>query len=1069
MCLPPIILLLSTIALGSVGWKTAGASIESNADRTNHFVTNVAQFKAFSGADFLAGCDFRLNGVITLTDTNRNLAVLQDSTGALALNFSPFDYSLQVGQAVTLEGENSYLYCPGFPKYPLRPSEQSIEPDFESPTDSKQYRLTRMRGFLRPPATGEYTFWIASDNSSELWLSTSADPVKVRKIASIQRFGWVAPREWSHYPSQHSESIMLNAGETYYIEAISEQTSGGENLAAAWQGPGLNQSLILSRYLTPWRAVGGATNGILRECWTNFSAGDLEGLTGPRPFASALTVEKVRVSHSGEGALPAPTPIVLSQRLAPEQNYRWIQVEGVVTFVGTDGDAPFFELSDGQASTPVRVIRWNAALSKRIREGRVRLEGVYEGVVDPNGVLMPGLIWVPSEKSVSFIESVPASVDSPVTDRPSEMTTAVQGFFNTRGTVTFNGRVFNQDYIFVQRDSTALLVAVEDAAIRERLTVGVPVDLGGTLETSKDLHIPVLTPLVVKELARNLTPLPPAQRLEFPIMATQEGRWTEFEGVAHSIKTNDTLSVVGKDGSSGLWIGQTSSNELARFIDARVRARGVLLMNPLEGPVLLVPSLSYLEVQQPPPRDPFGIPTRRIADLFSGGADTSLGHRARVFGEVTYADGPSFFIEDSSAGIRVEKCDVSAVKAGDAVEVIGFPATTGFAHALTDVQVRPAKTGAPLKSKELDLSDPWSFKQSGRLVHANATLLNQSTNGSRQVLELQKQQRVFVASLAAGHGVLPKLLPGSQLHVTGVCDDDASSAAPTGQRFPQSQSLVSASILLRGPRDILLLSGPPWWTWRRAAVVAGTLLTTLMIALLWGHALRRRLERQHTAQLAFSRQVLQRLEDERRRIAVNLHDSLGQTLMVIKNHAMLAIQGGSEPPALEERLTEISGATSQAIEEVRQITHGLRPYQLDRLGLTQAIRASVNRASEASESQSILFAVRVEDIDGQFDKDSEIHIYRIVQEAVTNVVKHSGATEAAVVIKKRAGVVSLSIRDNGRGFDLAKNSDQSNNLGYGLSGIAERARILGATFAIDPKPGHGTTLTVEIPLHVPKA
>lgn len=1057
------------ITLKSGCWKSAAALVESDVGKSSeHFVTSVAQFKLLSGADLLAGCDFRLTGIVTLTDTNRNLAVLQDSTGAVALNFSPYDYSLQVGQVVTVEGENSYLYCSGFPDFPLRPAEKDVEPNFEAPTDSNQYRLTRMRGFLRAPVTGEYTFWIASDNSSELWLSPGAEPAKVRKIASIQRFGWVAPREWSRYPSQHSQPIILNAGETYYIEAISEQTSGGENLAVAWQGPGLNQSLISSRYLAPWPAIGDATNGILRECWTNFSAGDLEGLTGPRPFASALTIEKMRVSPSSQSELPAPIRIVLSQRLAPEQNYSWIQAEGAVTFVGADGDAPFFELSDGQATIPVRVMRWSAELSKRIRQGRVRVEGVYEGVVDPNGALMPGLIWVPSEKKVSFLEGVANFVDSPATDRPIQMTTEVQGFFGTRGTVTFNDRVFDKDYVFVQKDSTALLVAIQDAAIRQRLNVGFSVDLGGALETSKDVHIPVLTPLVVKELAGHPVPLPVAQRLEFPVLATQEGRWTEFEGVTHSVKTNGTLSIVGKEGKASLWIGHTSSNFLARYVDARVRSRGVLLMDFLEGPVLLVPSLSFLDVQEEAPEDPFGVPTRRIAELFSQSADSSPRHRTRVFGEVTYEDGSSIFIEDPSGGVRVAGRQSPAVKAGDTVEAIGFPATTEFAHALIEAQIRPAKTDAPLKSKELDLSDPFSFKQSGRLVHANATLLGQSTNGSRQVLELQKQQRVFVASLAAGHGVLPNMLPGSQLRVTGVCDDEIGAAIPAGRIIPRSQSLASVSILLRSPQDVLVVSGPPWWTWRRAAVMAGTLLATLALALLWVYALRRRLERQHAAQLEFSRQVLQRLEDERRRIAVNLHDSLGQTLMVIKNHAMLAIQGPAAPSALENRLTEISGATSQAIEEVRQITHGLRPYQLDRLGLTQAIRASVDRASEASEGRSILFAIRVEDIDSLFDKDSEIHIYRIVQEAVTNVVKHSGATEAAVVIKKRAEVVSLSIRDNGRGFDAAKNSAQSNSLGYGLSGIAERARILGATLTIDSRPDNGTTLTVEIPLHVQK-
>ena len=229
-------------------------------------------------------------------------------------------------------------------------------------------------------------------------------------------------------------------------------------------------------------------------------------------------------------------------------------------------------------------------------------------------------------------------------------------------------------------------------------------------------------------------------------------------------------------------------------------------------------------------------------------------------------------------------------------------------------------------------------------------------------------------------------------------------------------------------------------------------------------SLRRRLERQEAAQVAFSRQVLERLEDERRRIAVNLHDSLGQILMAIKYHAQLAIQRPPDEQGLRSRLDGISDATSQAIEEVRQITHGLRPYQLDRLGLTQAIRASVERASANS---SIQFASRVEDIDGLFDKDSEIHVYRIVQEAVTNVVKHSAATEATIVIKKRTPVVSISIRDNGRGFNAnGKSSSEPHALGYGLSGIAERVRILGGTLVIDSRPGVGTSLTIEVPLYV---
>jgi len=101
-----------------------------------------------------------------------------------------------------------------------------------------------------------------------------------------------------------------------------------------------------------------------------------------------------------------------------------------------------------------------------------------------------------------------------------------------------------------------------------------------------------------------------------------------------------------------------------------------------------------------------------------------------------------------------------------------------------------------------------------------------------------------------------------------------------------------------------------------------------------------------------------------------------------------------------------------------------------------------------------------------FKRDSEIHIYRIVQEAVTNILKHSSATEATVVVKKQPSTVSISIRDNGRGFDPAKPADQLHDFGYGLSGIAERVRILEGTLTIESQPNAGTSLAVEAPFNL---
>jgi signal transduction histidine kinase len=240
-------------------------------------------------------------------------------------------------------------------------------------------------------------------------------------------------------------------------------------------------------------------------------------------------------------------------------------------------------------------------------------------------------------------------------------------------------------------------------------------------------------------------------------------------------------------------------------------------------------------------------------------------------------------------------------------------------------------------------------------------------------------------------------------------------------------------------------------------LLASILLTVTITGLIVIYILRRRLERQRLAKFIFSRQILQSQEEERRRIAINLHDTLGQNLLFIKNQSHLAMQLPADESVIRHRMNEISEVTKNAIEEVRQITRNLRPYQLDRLGLTHAIRAIIKQVSESS---SILFASHVDEIDGTFDKESEIHVYRIVQESINNIIKHSGASEATIVIKKNMAIVSLSIRDNGQGFDVTL----SRPVGFGLNSIIERAWILGGESKIDASPGRGANLIFEIPI-----
>jgi signal transduction histidine kinase len=1035
------------------------------------FVTNVVQFRSIPSADYLSGCDFRLTGVITLVDTNRNLLVLQDDTGAVALNFKLAAGQFEFGQQVTLCGTNCCPLVTRFPDYPYRPSGGKILDAFEAPANWGTYNLERLRGYLRPTETGDYRFWIASDESSELWLSTDENPANIHQIASVYGFNWTLQRQWNKYATQGSETIHLEAGKTYYIEAIHQQTGDDENLSVGWQKSAPRNSpikVIDGRFLVPWNGSidesKQLTNGITYEYWTNYTPINLTGLAGNRPYASMLAVETVAAETKGPGILPAPINIDLSRPLAAEARYRWARIKGNIVFKALTAGAAVLDIADGPALVQARILHWREEDFQKLRQmtnASVQVEGVCDGLYDTSDNLMPGLLWVQGTNNILLTEAAVTNQLNSENGQPAAKVFSSQtivGYFGTRDVVTFAGQVFGQDLVYVQSENSALQISTDNSLLRDQFQVGYYVDMGGALEQGG--LIQKLLPNFVTHLGRHAMPAPLIHPLSLVANGGIEGRWSELEAVVQSVATNGTVRCVSKDGAAHLWLGEVPFAELKRFIDARLRVRGVLNTTLINNPLLLVPSPAFIDIKQPAPDNSFAIPQTPIADVLMKDFKKSWSHRVRVIGEVTYKDNRCFYLQDATGAIQVRSPDPEMVKLGDTVEVVAFPAVNNSGRLLEGPLIRPTQPGNPIEPIEVDLSEALSSKQVGELVRVNAGLLSEKTNGAYQVLELQVRQHILTAILDTRRGGLPDITPGSQLRITGIRGDDLNSELFQEEFATSIQFLAPLNLVLRSPQDVKILSGPPWWTWKRTATLVITLIGTLGVTLLWIHLLHRRLERQQAARLAFARMIFERLEDERRRIAVNLHDSLGQTLLLIKNHAIFANQAPSDTQIIKTRLNEISGTTTQAIDEVRRITHGLRPYQLDRLGLTQAVRTMIQQASDNSHMS---FASLVEDIDGLLDKDAEIHVYRIIQESVNNIIKHSAATESTVVVKKRATRISISIRDNGKGFDSAKLTSQPQKQGFGLTGVSERIRILKGTFELDSKPGGGTTLTVEIP------
>lgn len=1020
-------------------------------------LTTVAQVFAQPGVAFNVDRPLSLSGIVTLADAGRNLLVLQDETGAIALHPDPPDMPARPGQRISLMASACVPYVMNCPDYPWHPAGGDIQPALELPGDTADFRLTRMRGWLRPPTTGQYTFWIASDNSSELWLGAGADPTDAHRIALVKSTEWTDPHEWSRFPTQRSASILLHAGQDYYIEVIHEQQMGENHMSVSWEGPGLKQAIIDGRYLVPWDVAAGGIpagtgQGILREYWDNYAVANLAPITDGVTAEGGLKVRGLETSVLAEGVWPEPRSVVPGQRVVPDDLNRWVEGQGAVGFAASDGTSATLEIVSGENRMPVRVARWQGDLPQLRPNLHAKFRGVCEGAHDSNGNLIAGSVSSPSGQDVSFFEAGDAGALAPASSSPAAVGPALGGFYFTRGVVTFNDRVGDKDRMFVQEAFGGISISQAQGPIASLLQVGQFAEVGGNLLPGR--FAPAILPMTVNIRGWQNFPAPAIPSAEAPAASYRDGLWTEVEGVVRSVNGDGTMVLMGRQVPLLVWVGRTDLESLRRFVNSTLRIRGVMSLDTFDAPVLLVPSRSFVEIVEPAPEVPVApVP---VASLRDAHTESGWVHEVKVAGTTTYRGDGFFYLQDDTGAVRVQPIQPPPSEIGGAVEATGFPGREGVQELLSNASWRSIGTAPPVAAAGLNARNPEPGRN-GMLVNIEALLLSQRTrgaSGTERILELQAGGHDFEAVLANSQAPLPELATGSLLSVTGVCILEPVSASDSVGGAPMSL----ARFLLRTPNDVTVLRGAPWWTWKRVTVLIGILVAVLAGSLLRIFIMKRRFARQQAARLLFAREMLENQEGERRRIAASLHDSLGQNLLVIRNQAQRALQSATDKSPARQRLEEISDATLHAINEVREITHNLRPYQLDRLGLTQAISALARKVSETS---PVELACHVDEVDGIFDKESEIHIYRIVQEGINNIVKHSGATEATVVIKNASGRLSISIRDNGRG--LAANS-ASSAAGFGLTSIRERAQIMGGTAGIDSAPGHGVNLHIDLPL-----
>ena len=222
--------------------------------------------------------------------------------------------------------------------------------------------------------------------------------------------------------------------------------------------------------------------------------------------------------------------------------------------------------------------------------------------------------------------------------------------------------------------------------------------------------------------------------------------------------------------------------------------------------------------------------------------------------------------------------------------------------------------------------------------------------------------------------------------------------------------------------------------------------------------------RQSEKELHFlSSQLLTAQEKERRRLSIELHDELGQALMVLKLKVR-SIQKAltTDQKSLDRECNKVIGYINEVTENVRRLSRDLSPSMLEDLGLSAAIRWLVETFTKHYDIESLLDIMEIDDL---FSDEGQIIIYRIIQECLTNIAKHAQAKNVSVVIRKQDHRVLFRVEDDGKGFDVkAALSRNFAEKGLGLSAMNKRVRMLGGSIDIWSQEDKGTKITFSVPI-----
>lgn len=1037
---------LTIIALKVVAQPAAKNPVFNFSSSTE--ITNVHQIRLLATQIPSANYSFHLEGDVWWASPAEGRFVLKDDSGAEELEMDLQNQPVAHGQRIRLTGYGTVIKT------------------------ASGFKLG-----VKGPVVDNDGVHIMVEKSGAVFLKAGLNPLRVEWFNGVDKYGLKVEYEGPGLPRQKIPDSALFRNQLDAKSGVTNLVNGLDFKCAKAPGetlPDFDSSAafkigVVSNFsldvITHFDHVGICYTGFLRVPRDGLYVFYTTSDDGSRLFVGKSLL---RLSVIGPASFPRPAPLIAGQRPG-ENNGAWVEAEGRVTFASERANSLELELNTGVGRLRVEIADKSGLTPGLMLNHRIRTVGFCQGTYDAEGREAPGVLLTPTAGDIELLDSASATENTETNETTHPLlTTAAEVHrlkreeaersypVKIRGVVT---STLPEHEAFTIQDTTRGIYVIDTSGSRSDMPrIGDYLEVEGVSDPGQ--FAPVVDASRVRIVGQGSIPEPIRPTWQQLINGSLDAQYVELQAILTSVQTNGvTLRTADGTILTDIRVADGDPQDLTRYEDALIRVRGCLFATwdyvtrrVKVGEIRM--NGADIAVDQPAPDDLFSTPAKTASELLLFDPQASVFQRVKVSGQIVHIQEPEYFMMDGNNGVRFILKHPSDLQVGDVVDAVGFPELSTASPVLREAVVRK-RSHAPLPpARLLEASDLTRADLDSTRVKIKAVLVDQRTTPSEQALEMRVGLRSFLARLTGTNHTVLDIPAGSQLELTGTYASQS-----------VNQSVASFELLVDSPPDVVVvLARPPWWTLQKLLIMLGALACVLAVTVLWITQLHRTVA-QRTAELETQIRERQRveqehaMEQERGRIAQDLHDELGSSLTEI---SMLGVRAQAVSTPAEKRgayLQQMSDKARQMVTALDEIVWAMNPTHNSVASMVSYFSIYAERFLGLANIAWVL--------DGPFEADHCVldsrhrhQLFLAFKEALTNVVRHSKASEVRLNFQMKQNQIRLTISDNGQGW---ARGDQTEGMD-GVINMRTRLQKLGGRFEITSKTGAGTVVRFDVPL-----